>query len=116
MQAIQVTLRNLKHSPALVRRIHSRCEALERFHPRIQHCRVSVEQEERHSAADRPFRVTLRVALPGHELVADHCHHVDPFLAVRDAFAAMRRQLKDAAAVTRGETKVHSRNVTESTP
>lgn len=116
MQAIQVTLRNLKQSPALVRRIHARCEALDRFHPHIQHCRVSVEQEERHSAAGRPFRVTLRVALPGHELVADHCHHLDPFLAVRDVFAAMRRQLKDAAAVARGETKAHSRTAPESSP
>lgn len=90
----QVTLLNVKPSPALSRRIREKAEALERYHPRILHCRVSVAQEEKRTTHARPYSVTVRVGVPGGELVASHELHVDPFLAVRDAFAAMRRQLK----------------------
>ncbi len=90
----QVTLLSLKSSPALARRIREKAQALERYHSRITHCRVTVAQDEKRSAQGRPYHVTIRLGLPGRELVADHRHHVDPFLAVRDAFAGLRRQLQ----------------------
>lgn len=105
MQTVQVTFHNLAHSPALVQRMHDKCEALERYHPHIQHCRVTISQEGGHSAALRPFGVIVRVTVPGHELVAECYHPHDAFIAARDAMSAMRRQLKDAASEMRGETK-----------
>ena len=108
MNDIQITLRNVKSSPALERRIREKADGLAKFHPGLQHVRVLVEQSERHSTGARPFRVTIHAALPGRELTADHDAHVDAFLALRDAFNAMRRQLKDAAGVDRGEVKTHS--------
>lgn len=109
MNDIQITLRNVKSSPALERRIRDKCDALAKFHPGLQYCRVLVEQSERHSTGARPFTVRIHVGLPGRgELVADHDRHVDAFLALRDAFNAMRRQVKDAAGVDRQEVKAHS--------
>jgi len=90
----QVTLLSLKPSVALSRRIREKALALERYHPHILHCRVTVAQEEKRGTTGRPYLVTIRLGIPGRELVADHRHHVDPFLAVRDAFAGMRRQLQ----------------------
>jgi ribosome-associated translation inhibitor RaiA len=113
MQATQVTLHNLHGSPALLRRIRAKCERLERFHPHLLYCRVSVEQEEARTRRARPYLVTLRIGIPGREIVVSHTHHVDAHLAVRDAFAAARRQLRDASNVGRGEVKDHSRTETE---
>jgi ribosome-associated translation inhibitor RaiA len=114
MPSSQITLRNVKQSVALTRRIRDKCESLEKFHPDILHCRVTVEQEEaRSTPGARPFQVTLVVVVPGRELVVDHARHVDAHLAVRDAFIAMRRQLKDAASVGRGEVKTHSQPLVE---
>ena len=90
----QVTLLSLKTSPALARRIRDKAHALERYHSRIRYCRVNVAQDDKRRTHGRPFVVTVRLGVPGRELVASHRHHVDPYLAVRDAFAAVRRQLQ----------------------
>lgn len=116
MQSAQITLLNVKQSHALTRRIRDKCHALEKFHPHILNCHVTVEQVEARTAlASRPFHVTLRVLVPGRELVVDHARNVDAHLAVRDTFTAMRRQLKDAASVVRGEVKTHSQPTLEKT-
>lgn len=91
----QITMHNIRPSPALSRAIQSKCEGLDRFHTHILHCRVQVEQSGGRGHAIGPFAVTVRVAVPGHELVADRAHDEDVHIAVRDAFDAMRRQLKD---------------------
>lgn len=90
----QLTLLSAKPSPALARRIRSKAAALERFHPRILHCRVTVAQDSRRHVRGRPYHVTVRLGLPGRELVADRRHRLDPFVAVRDAFTGLRRQLQ----------------------
>ena len=106
MQSTQITLHNMRASPALARRIREKCDRLGRFHPHILHCRVRVEK----GAARGPgaFQVRVSIGVPGGEIVVDQSHHLDAHLAVRDAFAAARRRLKDAAGVTRNEVKQHS--------
>ena len=94
-QAIQITLRNVSPSPLLSRDIREKCAALRKLHPRIVHCRVAVERASGQEGRAAAFRVCLQVGVPGRELVADHGAHVDPHLALRDAFEAMRRELRD---------------------
>jgi hypothetical protein len=67
-----------------------------------------VERSGGHEST-QPFVVTLRIAVPGGEIVVDHAHHLDAHLAVRDAFAAARRRLKEDSSVKRGEVKEHSK-------
>jgi hypothetical protein len=52
--------------------------------------------------------VTVRVAVPGREIVVDRSDRVDAYLAVREAFAATRRRLQDAARLARRDVKSHS--------
>lgn len=111
----QITLHNMRGSEALMRRIREKCARLERFHPHLLFCRVGIERIERAGVRARPYVATVRIGVPGHEIVVSHEHLLDPHLAVRDAFAAARRRLKDAAAITRGEVKSHANAAEEET-
>ena len=115
-QTTQVMLHNVRRSPAFTRRIEQKCAQLERFHPKITHCRVLVSKPEARATRGGAWVATIRVGIPGRELVVNHPHSSDVNIAVREAFAAMRRQLKDAASVGRGETRFHSRPVTGEAP
>jgi len=48
------------------------------------------------------------LTVPGAELVANHTQHEDVYVAIRDAFDAMSRQLEDYARKQRGEVKTHA--------
>lgn len=92
---LQITIRNLPHSDALETRIRESAEKLERFHPRITSCRVTVEESHRHQHQGRQFEVRVDVRMPGREeIVASRHQHEDVYVALRDAFDAAKRQLE----------------------
>jgi ribosomal subunit interface protein len=106
---MQIIIRNLAHSEALEARVRESVSKLEDLHPHIVSCRVTVEESHRHQHQGRQFQVRIDARVPGKEFVASHDHDEDVYIALRDAVLAMRRQLEDAAKVSRGEIKLHSR-------
>jgi ribosome-associated translation inhibitor RaiA len=104
---VQITLRNLAHSPALEEMVRERAAWLARFHPHIVSCRIVVEQAGRHAQKGRPFVVRIDLKVPGGEIAVDHQQSPDIVVAVREAFAAARRRLEDVARVRRGDVKTH---------
>lgn len=104
---LQITVRDMPHSPALEEQIRDRAAKLEEFHDRITSCRVTVEQASQHQHKGRHFRVSVDVRVPGREIVANRDHHEDVYVALRDAFDAVKRQLEETARLQRGEVKVH---------
>jgi len=109
---VEVTFRNLPHSPAIEASVRQHAERLDRFHADIMACRVAVEASHRHHHKGNVYRVRVSLTVPGAELVAsrapgeDHAHE-DVYVAVRDAFDAARRQLEDYARRRRREVKHH---------
>ena len=118
---IQTTFRNMPHSEAVVTRIHEEAGKLDQFFDRITSCRVAVEAPHRHGDA---FHIRIELGVPGKELVASHepkrddgrpskkqtaieSPHKDVYVAIRDAFQAMRRQLQDYVQCLRHEVKTH---------
>jgi ribosomal subunit interface protein len=108
---VQITVLNLPHSAALEARAQKMMEKLEKFHPRIVSCRVGIEELRRHRSRGRLFHVSVDLRIPGKEIVSNHRHDKDPYLALRDAFVSLRRQLEDATRVAHGNVKTHSRRV-----
>lgn len=105
---LQITLRGMPGSEALEARIRQKAGKLGTVHPRIVSCRVTVEQLGRHQQQGREFRVRIDVRVSGHkELVANRDHHEDVYVALRDAFDAMARQLEETAREQRGDVKAH---------
>jgi ribosomal subunit interface protein len=107
MQApLQIVMQNVPRSEALEARIRDFFARLEQFHPRITSCRVAVDEIDRHRQQGRQFRVKVEVRAPGREPVASTLnHHEDVYVALHDAFDAVRRQLEDAAREVRVDIK-----------
>ena len=94
---LQVSFRNIEKSDALDARIRAEANRLERFHPRIERCRVIVEETQaRHHVQGRAFAVRIEIRMPARELLAG-AEEADVYVAVRDAFTDMRRQLDHIA-------------------
>ena len=111
-QPLQIVWRGMETSPALEAKIRERVKKLETFCDHIIGCRVVVEQLHRHKRRGNLFNIRVDVTVPGTELVANHEHrkdhaHEDAFVAARDAFDAMRRQLEDFVRRERGAVKSH---------
>lgn len=108
----QITFRGMETSPAVERRIREKIRKLEKVHDRITSCRVVIEAPHRRRVKGRLYLVSLGVTVPGGELVVNTAKrfnqsHEDVYVALRDAFDAMRRQLEDHARELRGDVKSH---------
>ena len=108
MIPLQITVLNVPRSAALESRVLKMAEKLEKFHSRIVSCRVGIEELRRHRTRGRLFHVRVDLRIPGKELVSNHRHSKDPYLALRDAFDSLRRQLEDVSRGARGKAKRRS--------
>jgi ribosomal subunit interface protein len=110
---VQVTFRNMDASDAIEQAVRRKIDWLERFHPRLMGCRVAVEAPHRHRKHDQLYRVRIDLTLPGGEIVSGRAptareSHRDVYVAMRDAFVAVRRVLQDRVRRQRGQVKDHS--------
>ena len=110
---LQITFRHMDTSEALAARIRERAEELDRFFDRIVSCRVAVECRHPRHQKGNLFHVRVDLNVPGREIVvgrgpaATHAHE-DAYVAVRDAFDAIRRLLEDHVRERRGDVKLHA--------
>lgn len=105
---LQITVRNMKHSDALESHIREKVQKLGEFHPRITSCRVTVEEAARHHHQGRQFQVRIDLRVPQREVVATRDRDEDVYVALRDAFDAVKRQLEEVVREQRGDVKEHA--------
>lgn len=109
---LQIVFRNMDPSAAIEAKIRERVAKLEQYARDVMSCRVVVEPAHKHHHKGRLYRVHIDLRLPGAEIVAahesaqDHAHE-DVYVAIRDAFDAVRRRLEDQARRRRGQVKRH---------
>jgi len=104
---LQVTFRDMQSSDAVETRIREKADKLGRFYDRIMGCRVVVEMPQRHKHQGKLHSVRIDLTVPGAELVANQTQHEDVYIAIRDAFTAITRQLEDYVHKQRGDVKTH---------
>jgi ribosomal subunit interface protein len=112
----QISYRHTETSEALNTLIQNKTEDLERFCERITGCHVFVDRESHHHRKGKGahFRVRIELTVPGEVLVVGRdpklrASHEDAFVAVNEAFHAMRRQLQNYVERHRGNGKTHLR-------
>jgi len=106
----QIVFHGLERSDALEAAVRDKVAHLEHLSGDIVSCRV-VDLEQKHKHQGRPFGVRIDLTVPGCELVVDRVQHEDVYVALRDAFDAMMRQLQDAVRQRRGDEKQHPREL-----
>ncbi|MGH6989947.1 MAG: HPF/RaiA family ribosome-associated protein [Stellaceae bacterium] len=116
---LQITFRNMPVSETVESRIRERADALGKFFPNIVACKVVVESTARSHQKGKLYYLLVDVTVPGKVLVtkrhpAEKHAHEDIYVAVRDAFDEMRRQLEDYADKLKGMVKAHHKGEAES--
>ncbi|MBT8117108.1 MAG: HPF/RaiA family ribosome-associated protein [Gammaproteobacteria bacterium] len=110
---LQITFRDMEPSDAIEARIREKAAKLDRFYDHVMSCRVMVESPHGHHHKGRLYQVRIDMTVPDGELLVTHEHHhkdhshEDVYVAIRDAFEAMKRQLEDYARKRRGKVKSH---------
>lgn len=98
---VDVRFRDMEASPALEQFAHRWAAKLGRLHDRIASCEVVIERPHQSQRQGQRVHVRVALAIPGPDIVVSHDQeidgaHEDPYVAVRDAFRAARRQLQQA--------------------
>ncbi len=102
MKPAQITFRHMDSSPSVEAAVAKEVEHLERIHPGMLGCEVVIDAPHHHKRQGRHFRVTVQLAIPGADVVASRdpgldAAHEDVYIALRDAFRAVRRELETLA-------------------
>ncbi len=110
---LEISFVDIARSPAAETRIRERVTRLEHRFDGITSCHVYVASPHQHQRKGNLFEVRIEVRVPGAELaVADRPGninaHEDVYVAIRDAFDAMERQLEEWKQRIRGEVKRHT--------
>jgi sigma 54 modulation/S30EA-like ribosomal protein len=125
-----ITYRNMACSQWLDTEIQKRAAKLATFCPDILSCKVLIEIPHRHHEQGNRFHIRIDIKVPGEMIVAGqapnlHLGHFDgevprerrstkivvrkdASLAVRQAFDAAKRQLRDYVRVRRSDVKSHT--------
>lgn len=105
---LQITVRDMPHSETLETHIRDKVQKLNGLFTHLISCRVVVEVPHKHQHQGNEFSVRIDLGVPGNEIVVNRDHHEDPYVALRDAFDAAKRQLEDYVRRLRRETKAHA--------
>jgi ribosome-associated translation inhibitor RaiA len=105
---LHITFHGVDQSPALETRIREHTAKLEQFFDRITRCEVAVELPHQHHRHGKQWHIRITLSVPGQDIVVSRDPgveeaHEDPYIAVRDAFLAARRQLEDYVHKLRDE-------------
>ena len=111
-QPIQITFRNMDPSPGIEAAVREKASKLDTLYDKITGCHVVIEAPHRRHHQGVLYHVRIDLTVPGDELVVrrdppEHHAHEDPYVAVRNAFDAIKRQLQDHVRRVRGSVKLH---------
>ena len=107
-----ITFRGMDSSPSAETQVRRRVDELARLSDRITACRVTLEAADRHHRQGTIYHVRVDITVPGGPVVVsrepgqDHAHE-DLHVAIRDAFDAARRRLRDHMRRLDGQVKHH---------
>jgi ribosome-associated translation inhibitor RaiA/cold shock CspA family protein len=107
-QGVHIQFLGMEASAALQARAEELAKKLDSLASSIMACRVTIDLLQKHRNQGRPFGVRIDLTLPGHELVVNRVQNEDAYVALRDAFDGMKRQLEELVRIRRGQEKLHA--------
>lgn len=106
--SLNIKFHNIPASEAIEADIRKRAEKLYQLTDRINRCDVTIETSGKHKHQGHLYEVRIDLTIPGAEIALNRIHpNEDAYVAVRDAFDAVTRKLKEHIHVQRGDVKAH---------
>ena len=106
---LQISTQTFVLSPAEEQIVRDAAAKLDDFAARILSCRVLIETPKGRGRSGRQYRVHIKLALPGGEIIVRRSSDEAIASAVQKAFKAAGRRLQDHARRQRGDIKVPRR-------
>ena len=110
---VTVNYIGLPASDALTSKVMDNAQRLQKHFPDLRTCHVRLQLDHKHQNQGRPFAVTIDATLTDFELSVNRVHAEDVYVALRDAFDALRHQIDHTVSRRRGETKTHGERATK---
>ncbi len=109
---LEIRFHDVPHSDFIEARIREKVDELEKYFDHISSVRVVVDKESKRHNKGNAYRIRLFIHVPGKEIVVNHNQRADPAredfrFALREAFDAAFRELKEHKEKIRGEVKAH---------
>lgn len=114
MLPLEITFRDIENTEAIEAKIRSKAEKLSHLYDRITYCRVTVEAVQKNKHQGKEFQANIELDVPGKVLIVNNNSHrnEDLYIAIRDSFNAMKRQLEEYVEKLRGNKKAHQHHLT----
>ena len=90
---LEITFRDAPHSEAIKEHINEKVTKLEKFSSDLISCHVVLNHENKNQQTGTLYSVHIAMTLPGKELVSTHTSEENMYVAIRDAFNKIQRQL-----------------------
>lgn len=107
MLPVQITVCDLPNSQTLEDHIHKKAQKLTHYYHHINSIRIVITIPQKHKHQGKLYCVRIDLTVPGKELVVNRQKDQDLYVAIRDAFNALIRQLEAYARKRRGDVKTH---------
>lgn len=107
MLPVQITVRDMPASPALEDHLRKKALKLNQYYEHINNCKIVIHIPQKHKHQGKLFSVCIDLSVPGKELVVNRKLDEDVYVAIRDAFLAVQRQLETYSRKKRGDVKTH---------
>lgn len=89
-----ITLQDIKSSPTLETCLRKKADKLSTYCQRILCCRILISLLQKRQRQGKLYRVRVELSMPGKQLTANHVPDENIHIAIRDTFAALKRQLE----------------------
>jgi len=107
MVPLDITVREVPNSLAIESKIRQKTDKLVQHCNKMEFCKVVVGLVQKQKHQGKLYDTHIEVGVPGKRLVVTRKKDEDLYVAVRDAFKAMDRQVKRYADEQHGDVKKH---------
>jgi len=105
--SVDIVVKNVESTEAIQSRIQRNVEKLPLFHNNIEFCKVIVDVPQKHKYQGKLFTVHIEIGVPKKRLVVNRKVDENLYIAIREAFAAMKRQLDEYNHKQKNHIKQH---------
>jgi ribosomal subunit interface protein len=104
---LDLTIREIPNSLVVENKIREKADKLSHYCDKVEFCKVVLGMTQKQHHQGKLYNAHIEVGVPGKVLVATHKKNEDIYVAIRDAFDAMNRQVKRYVANQHGNIRKH---------